>query len=212
MNLSEKIITLRTNNNMSQGDLAEKLNVSRQSVSKWETGASIPDLEKLIAMSELFQITLDELVKGGSTDSLDATADLEHNSAPQDGPVPQIVYVQAPVENTGVSSIQRTVGFILLITGIVSILLEFLVPTGGLLAIIGVYLILCSIFCLTIKKNAGLKIAWLTALILFGVTMPYGLFMIGFSPFTIAGLITILDWIFILILTIVTIKKARKKK
>lgn len=63
MKLSEKIITLRNRDQMSQGDLAEKLNVSRQSVSKWETGASIPDLDKLIAMSELFHVTLDELAK-----------------------------------------------------------------------------------------------------------------------------------------------------
>ena len=63
MILSEKIITLRNQHHMSQGDLAERLNVSRQSVSKWETGASVPDLDKLIAMSELFQVSMDELVK-----------------------------------------------------------------------------------------------------------------------------------------------------
>ena len=63
MKLNEKIMTLRNKYQMSQGDLAEKLNVSRQSVSKWETGASTPDLDKLIAMSELFGITMDELVK-----------------------------------------------------------------------------------------------------------------------------------------------------
>ena len=48
MKLHEKIYTLRTAKNLSQGDLAEILDVSRQSVSKWETGASIPDLDKLI--------------------------------------------------------------------------------------------------------------------------------------------------------------------
>jgi len=63
MTLGEKIISLRTLHKMSQGDLAEKLNVSRQSVSKWETGASVPELDKLIMMSELFHITMDELVK-----------------------------------------------------------------------------------------------------------------------------------------------------
>ena len=65
MKLNEKIIALRNKYQMSQGDLAEKLNVSRQSVSKWETGASIPDLDRLIAMSELFHVTMDELVKDG---------------------------------------------------------------------------------------------------------------------------------------------------
>lgn len=63
MKLGEKIALLRGQNKMSQGDLAEKLEVSRQSVSKWETGASVPELDKLIMMSKLFNITLDELVQ-----------------------------------------------------------------------------------------------------------------------------------------------------
>lgn len=63
MMLGEKIALLRGQNKMSQGDLAEKLEASRQSVSKWETGASIPELDKLIMMSKLFNITLDELVQ-----------------------------------------------------------------------------------------------------------------------------------------------------
>lgn len=47
---------------MSQGDLAEALDVSRQSVSKWENNSAVPELDKLIRMSELFSVTLDELV------------------------------------------------------------------------------------------------------------------------------------------------------
>lgn len=208
MNLSEKIITLRTNHNMSQGDLAEKLNVSRQSVSKWETGASIPDLEKLIAMSELFQITLDELVKGDGTD-----ADTSGQSASQQGgPAPQVIYVQTPVENTGISSTQRAVGFILLVTGIICILLELISSTDGLLAILGAYIILCSIICLVAKKNAGMKIAWMTAISLFLFTMPYGLFMTGgLSLFNMAGIMTLISWVFLLVVIIVTIIKKRRK-
>lgn len=64
MNLGERILDLRTKANMSQNDFAEVLNVSRQSVSKWETNSSIPDLEKLVKMSEIFKISLDELVHG----------------------------------------------------------------------------------------------------------------------------------------------------
>ena len=64
MTLGEKIYTLRSENNLSQGDLANALDVSRQSVSKWETGTSVPDLDKLIRMSEVFGVSLDELVRG----------------------------------------------------------------------------------------------------------------------------------------------------
>lgn len=61
MNLSENIYRLRTDKNMSQGDLADALDVSRQSVSKWENGSAVPELEKLMKMSDLFGVTLDEL-------------------------------------------------------------------------------------------------------------------------------------------------------
>lgn len=68
MILADKIIDLRKKNGWSQEELAEQLNVSRQSVSKWESGMSIPDLNKIIAMSELFGVSTDYLLK----DALDA--------------------------------------------------------------------------------------------------------------------------------------------
>lgn len=64
MNLGESIYRLRTACNMSQGDLADALDVSRQSVSKWENNMAVPDLDRLVKLSELFGITLDELVTG----------------------------------------------------------------------------------------------------------------------------------------------------
>ena len=64
MRLAQTIYTLRTQKGMSQGDLADALEVSRQSVSKWETGGATPDLDKLVKMSALFGVTLDELVTG----------------------------------------------------------------------------------------------------------------------------------------------------
>jgi len=63
MKLSEKIYALRTARGLSQGDLAERLEVSRQSVSKWETGQSVPDLDKIIKLADLFGISVDELVR-----------------------------------------------------------------------------------------------------------------------------------------------------
>ena len=58
MTLGENIVRLRTQKNWSQGDLADALDISRQSVSKWETDASIPELDKLLKLSELFGVTL----------------------------------------------------------------------------------------------------------------------------------------------------------
>jgi len=62
MNLGENIYRLRGEKNMSQGDLADALEVSRQSVSKWENNSATPELDKLIKMSQLFDVSLDELV------------------------------------------------------------------------------------------------------------------------------------------------------
>ena len=64
MNLGETIYRLRTERNMSQGDLAEALEVSRQSISKWETGGSVPELDKLTKMGALFGVSMDELILG----------------------------------------------------------------------------------------------------------------------------------------------------
>ena len=67
MTIGENIYTYRTQHNFSQGELANELGVSRQSVSKWENNAALPELDKLIKMSKLFSITLDELVYGPAT-------------------------------------------------------------------------------------------------------------------------------------------------
>ena len=64
MTLGQRLARLRTEQGLSQETMAERLGVTRQSVSKWETDASIPELDKLVRYSELFGVTLDELVKG----------------------------------------------------------------------------------------------------------------------------------------------------
>lgn len=62
--LGERIYQERTARRLSQTELAEALEVSRQSVSKWETNASVPDLDKLVRMCELFGVSMDSLVRG----------------------------------------------------------------------------------------------------------------------------------------------------
>ncbi len=63
MILAEKIVRLRKQVGWSQEELAEKMNVSRQSVSKWEATNSIPDLNKIIILAELFEVSTDYLLK-----------------------------------------------------------------------------------------------------------------------------------------------------
>ncbi len=64
MNMADRIQYLRKQKSFSQEELADKVGVSRQAVSKWESEQSSPDLEKIIIMSELFEVTTDYILKG----------------------------------------------------------------------------------------------------------------------------------------------------
>ena len=70
MDFAEKLLTLRKANNLTQEQLAEKLDVSRQSVSKWESGQSIPELDKIVALSAIFNVTTDCILKSSEIDDL----------------------------------------------------------------------------------------------------------------------------------------------
>ena len=70
MEFNKKLYELRKQKGISQEELSEKLNVSRQTLSKWELGTSTPDMEKLIAISDYFEISLDELVLGKEKENL----------------------------------------------------------------------------------------------------------------------------------------------
>jgi len=76
MDFSEKLIDLRRREGWSQERLAEELGVTRQSVSKWEMGTAMPELGKLISLSDLFGVTVDYLVKDGAA--------MEHPSSSDD--------------------------------------------------------------------------------------------------------------------------------
>lgn len=64
MNLGEKLLQLRKEKHLSQEEVAEKLNVTRQTISKWETDQSTPDFDKILPLCELYGITANELLTG----------------------------------------------------------------------------------------------------------------------------------------------------
>ncbi len=76
MDFSEKLLTLRKEKDLTQEQLAEKLNVSRQSVSKWESGQAVPELEKIVAMSVVFDVTTDYLLKSSEIDDLSVKTEM----------------------------------------------------------------------------------------------------------------------------------------
>ena len=151
MTLGENIVRLRTQRNWSQGDLAGALDISRQSVSKWETDASIPELDKLLKLSELFGVTLDELVRGEDAPKAETAA-----------PAAQAVPASFAPQTSSEQEKRHTIaGTILMCIGAV-LLLTCLILAGDLLAglIYGLPFFLCGIICFTVKHRTGLWCGW----------------------------------------------------
>ena len=130
MNIGEKIYQLRTEKNLSQGDLADRLDVSRQSVSKWENNTAVPDLDKLIKLCDVFEISLDEL-----TDREKIERD--------------IVLVEAQKSTI---TPNKVAGFVLLGVTILSAII--LLVTAPLALYLCIPLVLCTIVCFNVKKYA----------------------------------------------------------
>ena len=156
MSLGETIYRLRTEKNLSQGDLAEMLDVSRQSISKWENNNAVPDLEKIIKLSEIFEVSLDELVKGEEASRRTETV----NSIPQE-----------KVKEAGFPP-RKIAGTILFCMAFVIVMI-FLVAGGGLAGLIfALPFLTCGILCFALKKNVGLWCAW-DLYVLFDLYMSY---------------------------------------
>lgn len=181
MNLGETIHHLRVRNNLSQEALADALGVSRQSVSKWENGNAIPDLERLVKMAKLFGVTLDELVSG---------------EAPS--PVPQ----EAPKEPRSLFSRRQKAG-IGFWCFFVLIVLAMALSGGGLSGMLpGLPFLLCGWLCYGTKlKHIVLWCTWVFALP--AIAVPW----YEFIRLTEARMILFALWATMLFFTIWTLRK-----
>ena len=142
MSLGQRICQYRTKQGMSQLELAEQLDVSRQSISKWETDASIPELEKLVKMCELFDVTLDELVRGERLEKPGPEGEETQNQ--------MIVIQQTPA--------RLVVGGILLLCGIALFMVLCFAESAdfGASLFVGSAVAIPGIICLKAKENIGL--------------------------------------------------------
>ena len=157
MTLAEKILSQRTERGMSQDDLAEKLEVSRQSVSKWETAQSTPDLDKIIKLANLFGVTVDELVRD------------EECPQPPEPPQPQVVYVER--EKQGLTPIQA-LGVVFEVTGVALAIIGLM--GAPLLIFAAVALVVLGLPLLLAKKHPFLIMGWLAV----------GLSCLALNPYT----------------------------
>ena len=177
MNLGENIYHLRSEKNMSQGDLADALEVSRQSVSKWENNSAVPELEKLKRMSQLFGVTLDELVG--------------NEAIPTPPPQPTVPYVQEKRSMPG----YKIAGIILLccsfVTFVAFTIVGYLtgVPLLGLL--LAIPFVLNGTVCMLCKKNTGFFCCWINYIQLFFVNFFFTILSVAgtFNPTIIASFV-----------------------
>ncbi len=96
MKISEKIYLFRKEHNLSQEELANKLNVSRQTVSKWETGESSPDIDKIVPLCQIFGITTDELLTG-KKNIVEAKADNVKSKFARNIAIAIVIYIMSLV-------------------------------------------------------------------------------------------------------------------
>ncbi|WP_435790305.1 helix-turn-helix domain-containing protein [Clostridium sp.] len=123
MGFSERLQLLRKEKGLSQEQLAELLNVSRQSVSKWESGQTYPETDKLIILSDLFEITLDYLLRDKNTECV-ANIDVESDKEEE------LRYKKKKTNNKSISS---------LVLGIISFFLPFIGLIFGIMGIVMSY-------------------------------------------------------------------------
>lgn len=200
MSIGQRISELRKINAYSQEYVAEKLGVSRQAVSKWETDASAPDTYNLIALSQLFGASVEYIATGKQTVQ-------EHTSPPQGG-------------KYSVITPQMILGFILLGTGVISLILGVLL--SAVLILLSVYLLLGSILCLVARKRAWLVATWsfwILTLLIFNGGVAQNLFCIFVPSFYFGGLnlwmiISYIFWIWLvanITVTVIIVKKGKNK-
>lgn len=176
MSIGTKIHELRTIKRLSQGDLADVLDVSRQSVSKWETDTSIPDLDKLIKLCDVFGISLDELTERQSGNPEASTAMKQ----------PEI-----RKELPGISSTQKIMGILLLVLSLFLGILAVLFGGGASLILffpISLALFTCGMICLLIRQAAFYWCIWAV----FSVALYSFPKLVGISSLTVLGIIELI--------------------
>lgn len=122
MTLGEKIQQLRKAAGISQEQLAEQLDVSRQSISKWELNDAVPEISKIIMLSELFSVSTDELLKNSNTQNLGETSTNKSSSTLEQ------------IANMNAANKQVNLGFKTIVAGLILLVLEFMfLPVFGTL-------------------------------------------------------------------------------
>lgn len=193
MNLNENIAVQRKMKNLSQDELASKLNVSRQAISKWETGKTSPDIENLMQLSKIFGITVDKLI-GNEFKEVEETFVENHTFQPKQYGIGFVI-----------------LAFFFLVVGLV---------INSLFLILSYTLLVLGLVLTFVKKNRLLIIGWIFVIHLYGIFNIYWSAVPKITdvryfyrnPFTLNGAISIVRTLLLLTLLYTSYKKFRRKK
>ena len=156
MSIGQRISECRKERSYSQEYVAEKLGVSRQAVSKWETDLSVPDTNNLIGLSELFCVSVEYIATGKKPEPV-----------PQVTPEVRIEYVPVPQKSS--LGVQKIVGLIFLTVALLSLLLGILLESLLFLGISILWSVIGGIL-LAVRRRAWLVLLWtLLILAFFGI-------------------------------------------
>lgn len=197
MTLGERIYAQRTAHSLSQTELAERLEVSRQSISKWETNASVPELDKLVKMCELFEVSMDELVRGR-------------------GPAAVKTDLDTPV--TGVLTLRIVVALALTAFGLLALLLMSAVTkdiAAGLL--LSLPFLICAALFSVGKRHLVLYCGWVVwvSIDIYLWTFEYGGFLwqlsfLVFNTPTVPSILGLVEAVFLAFLLFHSLKLLRQ--
>lgn len=179
MSMGNIIYELRTAKNLSQGELADLLDVSRQSVSKWETDAAIPDLDKLMKLCDVFDVSLDEIT--GRKTNFEEAKD-----------------TNTPKEKT--SSTQRIIGYILftfsLLLGLVTLIFGHNAGDFYIMLPVTLSLMVSGLLCLFAGKKAFYWCIW-TLLAPLAILTPHMIGLAFLQSLSVAMLIVFVIMFFV---------------
>jgi len=153
MTIGNRIAELRKSSGYSQEYVAEKLGISRQAVSKWEMDQSSPDTNNLIALAELFGVSVEYIATGRKVEVVKEPQ--EHLT----------VIREIHSEPRSSISVQKILGFIFLGTGLLALILGILLEY--FLLIPSAVLLVAGIIFLAVKRFAGLWLSWTYLVVLF---------------------------------------------
>lgn len=204
MSLGTNISRLRAEHHLSQGDLAEALEVSRQSVSKWETDSSVPDLDKLVKLSQIFGVSLDELVTGEAGPAAE--------EAPPETPAAPAAQAAVPGRMPG----RKIAGIVLFCMAFLTCLLLNVAGSFFTGLFLAAPFLVCSVICFLARKRPGLWCAWalyLTADVFFyyatGLYWAYMLFTFPWQEIDLTPVYGVTAWIQVLVTLVLLIATVR---